>query len=295
MIPLDRPLPRLLCAADPAYPERFRDLGARAPDPLHALGDQPWPEAPLATVVGARAATRYGRRVTTRLVASLVASGVGVVSGLARGIDGAAHRAALARGGFTVAVLGVGIDQVYPPEHGSLYTQVAARGRVLSPWPPGWDVRPHQFPRRNQLLAALGDVTILVQADALSGSRHTVRAALGLGRTVWVVPWPLDHPAYEGNAQWVRAGRARILCAFADAATSAHQAFAERQRRRAAPLAEGEETRLLAALTRRPRALEELARECGLRVSAAAAAMTALELTGQVERLGSDRYRRRHR
>jgi DNA processing protein len=294
-MPLERPLARLLSAGDPAYPARFHDLGARAPDPLHALGDQPWPEVPLATVVGARRATRYGRRVTTRLVAALVASGVGVVSGLARGIDGAAHRAALARAGFTVAVLGVGIDQVYPPEHGSLYTAIAARGRVLSPWPPGWDVRPHQFPARNRLLAALGDVTILVQADARSGSRHTVSAALGLGRTVWVVPWPLGHPAYEGNAQWVRAGHVRVLSAFEDAAQCARAAFEVRPRQRETPQAPDDEARLLAALTRRPRALEDLARECGVRIGAAAAAMTALELSGRVERLGSDRYRRRHR
>lgn len=283
--------PRLVGADDPDYPDRLRDLGARAPDPVHALGDSSWPDIPLVTIVGARAASRYGLRVTERLVASLVASGIGVVSGLARGIDGAAHRAALARGGWTVAVLGVGIDQVYPPEHGSLYTRVAQSGRILSPWRAGETARAWRFPARNRVLAALGDVTIVVQADLRSGSGHTARAACALGREVWVAPWPLDHPSYAGNAHWARSGRARVLCAYEDAARNAHAAHAARSPRGAAPA--DDEGRLFAALTGRPRSIEQLARTSGLAIGTAAAALTALELAGRVERAGSDRYRRR--
>ncbi len=285
--------PRLIAADDPDYPERLRDLGARAPDPVHALGNSPWPEIPLATIVGARAASRYGLRVTEQLVASLVASGVGVVSGLSRGIDGAAHRAALARGGWTVAVLGVGIDQVYPPEHGSLYTRIARSGRILSPWPAGETVRAWRFPARNRVLAALGDVTIVVQADLKSGSGHTARAARAMGREVWVAPWPLDHPAWAGNAHWARGGHARVLCAFEDAARSARAAHGARTTPRAEPAPDADEGRLFAALSGRPRSLEQLARASGLAIGTAAAALTTLELAGRVERAGSDRYRRR--
>lgn len=285
------PVPRVLRRDDPDYPSRVHDLGARAPRELFALGERPWPDIPLATIVGARAASPYGRGVTARLVAHLVAAGVGVVSGLARGIDGAAHRATLARGGWTVAVLGVGIDQVYPPEHASLYTRVAAAGRILSPWAPGAPAKRHHFPARNRILAALGDVTILVQADARSGSRHTVQAALALGRGVLVVPWPLGHDAYEGNARWVRAGRARVLSALEDAAIAAREGFARRARARAMPATD--EARLLLALSSRPRGLEDLARACALTIGMAAAGLTALELQGRAERAGSDRYRLR--
>ncbi len=277
-------------AAD--YPVRVLDLGPRAPDPLFALGDSAWPAGPVATVVGARAETRYARRVTARIVAALVAGRVAVASGLARGVDASAHRAALARGGFTVAVLGVGIDQVYPPEHASLYTAIAGRGRVLSAWASGEGVRRGRFPARNQVLAALADVVIVTQADAHSGSRHTVRAALRLGRAVCVAPWPLGHPGYEGNAAWTRAapGRVRVLTAFDEAARVAWAAYDARPRQaQAEPLPE----RLFAATTRAPKDLASLARAVGAPVGEAAAALLALEIAGRVERVPGDRYRRR--
>jgi len=285
------------------YPPALLALGPRRPDPLFALGDAPWPAAPVATVVGARAQTRYARMACQRLVASLVAAGVSVASGLARGVDASAHRAALERGGFTVAVLGVGIDQVYPPEHASLYTAIARRGRILSPWPAGEGVRRGRFPARNRVLAALGDVTVLVQADAMSGSRHTVKAALALGRAVCVVPWPLGHAAYEGGARWVCAepGRVRVLTAFDEAARSAWNAYEARGRAfapaEAAPVSAAEplSVRLLAALGGAPRGLETLARAVAAPVGATSAALLALELEGRVERCHGDRYRRRPR
>jgi len=300
------PLPQPARELHPAlaeYPPSLFALGTRRPDPLFALGDTPWPPAPVATVVGARAETRYARKACERLVAALVAAGVSVASGLARGVDASAHRAALARGGFTVAVLGVGIDQVYPPEHASLYTAIARHGRILSPWPAGEGVRPGRFPARNRVLAALGDVTVLVQADARSGSRHTVKAALELGRTVCVVPWPLGHPAYDGGARWVRAepGRVRVLTAFDEAARAAWDARAARVRAAAPaadttpPGADALPARLLAALSGAPRGLETLARAAGAPVGQAAAALLALELAGRVERCHGDRYRRRPR
>ena len=298
------PTPRALRADDAAYPGALHDLGARRPDPLHALGETPWPPGPMATVVGARAVTGYARRITERIVAALVGAGVSVASGMARGVDAAAHRAALDRGGFTVAVLGVGIDQVYPPEHAGLYTRVARAGRILSPWAAGEGVRRGRFPARNRVLAALGDVVVLVQADARSGSRHTVRAALDLGRAVCVVPWPLGHAGYDGNAAWARAG-VRVLTAFEDAARLAREAHQQRRTRAAASpgapwgASSGatldESARLLAAASRRAQSLEDLARVTGLDVGAAAAALLLLELRGEIERVGGDRYRRRVR
>ena len=281
---------RALHPEDAEYPERLRDLARAAPDPLYALGDTPWPAGPLVTIVGARAATRYGRAAAARIAAQCAALGVGVVSGLALGIDGAAHRAVLARGGWTVAVLGGGIDRIYPPEHASLYTAIARAGRVLSPWRPGAAAARFRFPARNRVLAALGDVTVVVQADAGSGSRHTVRAALALGRPVRVVPWPLDHPGYAGNAACARDPRTAVLETAAEPARLAAEAWALR-RPRAGPA--DDRARLEHALAAGPRTLDGLARAAGLSIAAAARGATALEIAGRIERTGGDRYRSR--
>lgn len=298
----DRPSAARTVPADAdEYPPGLLGLGQRRPDPLWALGETSWPRAPIVTVVGARAETRYARHATERLVAALVSGGVGVASGLARGVDASAHRAALARGGFTVAVLGVGIDQVYPPEHASLYTAIAQCGRILSPWAAGEGVRRGRFPARNRLLAALADVVIVVQADAGSGSRHTVQAALDLGRAVGVVPWPLGHPAYEGGAGWARTapGRVRVLTSFDEPVRLAWAAYEAGPRGRQPGEKPGEAAdpllpeRLLAALTRAPKELDALARAVGAPVGEVAAALLALELEGRIERAHGDRYRRR--
>jgi len=273
---------------DAGYPARLLDLARAAPDPLYALGEAPWPDVPLVTIVGSRAATRYGRAAAGRIAARCAAQGVGVVSGLALGIDGAAHRAALARGGWTIAVLGGGIDRIYPPEHASLYTAIARSGRVLSPWQPGAMPMPFRFPARNRVLAALGDVTVVVQADARSGSRHTVRAALGLGRAVRIVPWPLDHPAYAGNAAWARERRCPVLVSGDEPARLAAETWAARRQGPA-----DDRARLEQALAAGPRTLDALARASGLPVAAAARAATALEIAGRIERTVGDRYRRR--
>jgi DNA processing protein len=282
------PLSRALEKTDPDYPDRLKDLAGDAPDPVHALGDTPWPPAPAVTIVGARSATRYGRAVAARVAARCALKGVTVVSGLALGIDGAAHRAALARAAFTVAVLGTGIDRPYPPEHASLYTAIARTGRVLSPWPGQAHPMPYRFPARNRALAALGDVTVVVQADARSGSRHTALAALALGRIVRVAPWPLDHAAYAGNAEWARDPRVRVL---ADADEAPELARAEFAKRAPGEAPRDDADRLALALTRRAKPLEELARSAGLAAPAAAAAATALEIAGRIERAACDRWR----
>jgi len=282
------PHSRELKIDDPEYPDRLRDLEGDAPDPLHALGDTPWPGAPSVTIVGARAATRYGRAVAARIAARCAVRGVTVVSGLALGIDAAAHRAALAREGFTVAVLGTGIDRAYPPEHASLYTAIARSGRVLSPWAGLATPMPYRFPSRNRALAALGDVTVVVQADAKSGSRHTGLAALALGRAVRVAPWPLDHAAYAGNAAWTRDPRVRVLTDADEAADLALAAYAQHHKGEAP---RGDADRLALALTKRAKPLAELARNAGLSAASAAAAATALEIAGRIERASCDRWK----
>jgi len=240
---------------------------------------------PAVAVVGARAATPYALRVAFDVAHACAAAGVCVVSGLARGVDAAAHEGALAGGGSTIAVLGTGIDVVYPPEHEALYAAVREQGTLVSMLPAGAPPRRGHFPARNRVLAALSDGVVLVQADTSSGAHHTVRATLAGGAWVKVAPWPLDDARFAGNAAWLARRDARVT-PLLDAADAARQA-----RRAADGAAATTPAALLrAALGAGASTLDELARRAGLDAATAAVAALELELAGEARRLPGDRY-----
>jgi DNA processing protein len=267
---------------------------------LFLRGEGPWPARPAVAVVGARAAAPYALRVAGDVAAACARAGVTVVSGLARGVDAAAHGAALAHGGRTIAVLGTGVDTIYPPEHRRLYTAIRARGRLVSALAPGAPPRRAHFPSRNRLMAALVEGVVLVQADAASGTRHTVRAVLRAGGWVLVAPWPLDDLRFAGNAGWIAASSRDARGPARVAVLTDPSAPARRALEAPAPPAHGDpaasglgpDQRLLAACGPRPRPLDALARAAGLDVAAAASAALRLELSGALERAPGDRYRR---
>jgi DNA processing protein len=199
--------------ADPAWPEA---AFAGLPDPplaLYVRGPAPLARSPSAAVVGSRAAGGYGRRVAEALGEGLARAGVRVVSGLAAGIDEAAHRGALAagpRGAGTVAVLGRGLDVTYPPEHGDLQEAIAASGLLVSEHPPGTPPHPGHFPRRNRLVAALSDVVVVAEARARSGALLTAGRALELGREVMAVPGPVTRDEHRGCHRLLKRGEAAL-------------------------------------------------------------------------------------
>jgi DNA processing protein len=158
------------------------------------------------TIVGSRRASAYALRVATQLGRDLALAGFTVVSGLALGIDAAAHRGALAAGGAPVAVLANGPDVVYPPVHRELYEQVGARGALISEYPPGTQARKHQFPDRDRIMAALGKAVVIVEAALPSGSLITADAAGKLGREVGAVPGQVGARNAEGTNQLLREG-----------------------------------------------------------------------------------------
>jgi DNA processing protein len=173
---------------DPRYPSPL----AAIPDPPVVLWTRGAPEAlgraATVAIVGSRAASAYALEVAGRLAGDLAAHGVVVVSGLARGVDGAAHRGCLAAGGTTVAVLGSGIDRIYPPEHAGLAQQAAAAGVVISELPPGTAPLPEYFPQRNRIISGLSQAVVVVEASEKSGSLITARCGLEQGREVMAVP-----------------------------------------------------------------------------------------------------------
>jgi DNA processing protein len=185
---------RFLTDRDPGFPPELCVI----PDPpasLFVRGD-PFrdPGLPRIGIVGSRAASPAGREIARSLARDLALSGAIVVSGLARGIDGEAHRGALAAGGTTVAVLGTGVDLPYPPEHADLHREISRHGGLVSEFPSGTPPLPLHFPRRNRILAGLSDVIVIVEGRERSGARSTVDHALDQGKEVLAVPRDILHP-----------------------------------------------------------------------------------------------------
>ena len=197
------------------YPARLKQI-ADAPPVLYYLGQLlPGDECSVA-IVGTRRPTAYGREAALALGRDLAAAGVTVVSGLALGIDGAAHRAALGvDGGRTVAVVAGGLDRVYPREHAGLFRQIRGRGAVVSEHPPGVRPDPRNFPRRNRLISGMTLGTVVVEADEGSGARWTVYQALEQNREVFCVPGSIFSPASRFTNRMIKEG-AKLVADYSD-------------------------------------------------------------------------------
>jgi DNA processing protein len=279
---------RLLVAGTPPYPESLLDLGD-APPVLFSLGDAAVLRAPVVAVVGTRRPTRYGERVARELVDALARSGATVVSGLAVGIDGIAHRTALDANGRTVAVLGTGADVAYPAAHTALHREVVERGLVLSEHPPGERATAGSFPRRNRIIAALASVTIVVEAGARSGALITAGHALDLGRTVAAVPGAIDSPQSAGTNELLRDGAA-VIASVADAIALAGTTPPAAAPRRSLT---ADEQVVWDALAPGAADLDVLAARTRLPAARCLAAVTTLELDGAVECALTGEVRRR--
>lgn len=278
----------------PAYPALLRHIHD-PPAILYLRGRLPAGDA--LAVVGARRASQAGRRLTEELCRTLVDQGLVVVSGLARGIDTAAHRGALAGGGPTVGVLGCGIDQVYPPENTDLFEQVLANGALLSEYPPGTLPLPGHFPGRNRIISGLSRGVLVVEAAEGSGSLITVDFALEQGREVFAVPGAV-HASTSGGVN-------RLLKDGAHLVTEAADILAVLAPGR--PLATGSEPESFAAgldprarkvyreLSLEPMHIDELTGKSGLTPMEVSTILLDLELQGGVEQLPGMRYvRSRH-
>ncbi|MEP7346832.1 MAG: DNA-processing protein DprA, partial [Gemmatimonadaceae bacterium] len=195
----------LLVQGEAAYPPALLDL-EDAPPYLFSLGAASWLATPMISIVGTREATSYGERTARRFASELSDAGITVVSGLARGIDVAAHRGALDKTGATIAVLAGGADLPTPPRHRALHETIVARGLIVAERPCGTAPRPGSFPRRNRLIAALGAATVVVEAGVKSGARITADLAIALGRPVGAVPGDIESPVSVGTNILIRDG-----------------------------------------------------------------------------------------
>jgi DNA processing protein len=308
----------LLTLADPAYPPRLFST----PDPpplLYVQGRVPLLHERSIAVVGSRSATPQALEDAARFARAFAASGVAVVSGLALGVDGAAHRGALDEAGATVAVVGTGIDLVYPPAHRALAAQIAERGAIVSEWPLGTPARSANFPQRNRVIAALVEGVLVVEAAMRSGSLITARLANEMGRDVFALPGSIHAPLTRGCHQLIKQGAQlvetpeEVLESLGSLAPAPRPKRAARDNPRAqaqlplpvsvaapvarphAPTARGaseppasldpEARRLLDALGHAPATLEILAQRTDMAEATLQAILLQLELAGYINTL----------
>lgn len=309
---LARPGHALLTCDGEDFPSLLQESPS-APAALFVVGDIGLLWRPQVAIVGSRNASQGGLATATSFARALAAAGFVVTSGLAEGIDGAAHAAALDAGGTTIAVLGTGPDLVYPPRHRELAARIATHGAVVSEFPPGTPGHPTHFPRRNRIIAGLALGTLVVEASLRSGSLITARLATEAGREVFAIPGSIHNPLARGCHRLIRDGaklvetveevaaelaplaqdlgaRLRERLAAMPAADSATGAIAPAP---AAPPRDPDYERLLAALGHDALGIDQLAARTGLAVAALSSMLLMLELEGVVVAAGGGAYARR--
>lgn len=295
---------RLLPLGTPDYPVALAGV-EDAPHLLYCRGEVRLADANAVAIVGSRKCTPYGRRMAERIAGGLARAGVCVVSGLARGIDGAAHRAALSAGGRTLAVLANGLSRVYPPEHAELAVEVAAAGALLTESPMGMGPQAGLFPARNRVISGLSRVVLVVEAPEQSGALITATHAGEQGRTVMAVPGPADAETSGGCNALIRDGA--VLCrglddvleelhgvsVMAQGGPQAAAAAAVAPAPAGPPpgLDEGQ-LRVWEFLADGPRTMDEMAQQLGLAVPPLSAALMMMEMKKAVRRLPGNRYER---
>jgi DNA processing protein len=277
---------QLLVPGDLEWPLAVDDLGPHRPHLLWVRGAVSLLARPSVAIVGARAATGYGEHVAMELAAGLAGREVAVVSGGAYGIDGMAHRAALASGGATIAALAGGIDRLYPSGHEALLTRIAQQGALVSEVPCGTSPTKWRFLQRNRLIAALARATIVVEAGYRSGALNTARHADSLSRDVGVIPGPITSAASAGCHRLLRSGGAQCVTSVPEVMELAFGADAVLDVDAPTPSGAAREpavhTRVVDALRpRRAQGVAELARVIGEEESRVRAALGSLELEGR--------------
>jgi len=282
---------RLVVLGDGDYPAL---LAAVADAPLALYVQGRLAELPGVAIVGSRAPTAYGSRAARRLSSDLARRGAAVVSGLARGVDAAAHQAALEAGGATWAVLGSGLGEVYPPENRDLARLIVEKGgAILSEYPCPTAPAPALFPRRNRIVAALSWATVVVEGRANSGALLTAKNALDYGREVLAVPGPIDSPLSEAPLRLIRDG-ARLAASAEDilAALPPGQFLKSVSQVQAAapPVLEADEERVMGVLGGESLSLEELGRQTGLDMGRLSLIMFGLEIKDLVTSAPGQRY-----
>jgi DNA processing protein len=202
---------KVIIPCEHGFPERLCET-YDPPALLFAMGEVPPEDCPWVAVVGSRKASNYGKWAAERIGEELARRGIAVISGAAYGVDGHAHLGCLKAGGLTVAVLGCGIDRIYPPGHARLLERIVAQGCVLSEYPPGCDPLPWRFPHRNRIIAGIAHAVVVVEASERSGALITANFAIEEGREVLAVPGPITSALSQGTNALIQKGAKLVSC-----------------------------------------------------------------------------------
>jgi DNA processing protein len=282
---------RYLRSADAGYPRLLAEIPD--PPPLFWRG-VPWVEKPAVAIVGSRDATPYGRTIATELAEELAHLGLVIVSGLARGIDAAAHRGCLAAGGQTLAVLGCGLNVHYPPEHTDLAEEIARTGALISELPPSAPPRAAHFPARNRIISGLSLGVIVVEAAERSGALITARLAGEQGREVFAVPGSLRSSQSAGAHRLIQDG-AKLVRDVSDILVElrlplpAGPALTRAGAGARAPFGDDRDAQVLRAVRDNPMHVDTLARACAIPHADLLHRLTLLEIGGYIMRLDDQR------
>ena len=279
----------LVTLADADYPKALLEI-ADPPPLLYAKGNLALLNKLSIAIVGSRNASVQGEKNAEAFAQGLAEHGLCIVSGLALGIDGAAHRGALKAKGNTIAVVGTGLDMVYPAQHRDLAHQIASSGLILSEFPLGTLSKPQNFPRRNRLISGLSLGCLVVEANLKSGSQITARLSAEQGREVFAIPGSIHSPLAKGCHQLIKQG-AKLVDSLQDIVEELNLSKAV-----SAPLAEAnsptnqDQERLLEAMGYEPISIETLVQLTGLTVSTLSSMLTLLELEGRITGLAGGQY-----
>ncbi|MEQ1794171.1 MAG: DNA-processing protein DprA [Nitrospira sp.] len=290
----------VITLADPPYPKRLKAI--HDPPPLlYYTGSFQEQDGMAVAIVGGRSATPAGRAITEEIALELARGGWTIISGMARGIDAAAHRGAIAGQGRTIAVLGCGVDQTYPPEHDELRRQIEAHGAVLAELPVGSSPQSHHFPRRNRIISGLSVGVLVAEAAMNSGSLITAKLALEQGREVFALPGSVKEARCRGSNGLIKDGAKLVDCA-ADMIEELLPQVEPTLRASAmvgamtAPVREGlgpDEQRIFDVLSHEAQSIDAVIEQAGLSAAQVSATMLALELRGYVRQLPGPQYLRR--
>jgi DNA processing protein len=280
---------RILTWKDGEYPPHLKEI-EQPPPVLYVRGDITLEDQWAVAIVGTRQVTAYGRQVTEELTSALVHNGVTVISGLARGVDAVAHNAALKAGGRTLAVLGSGVDKIYPPEHRQMADKILAQGALISDYAPGTPPESTNFPPRNRIISGLSMAVVVVEAGETSGALITADFAVEQGREVFAVPGNIMAPQSKGCNRLIANG-ARPMLKAEDVleALDLTRNIERREIRRAVP-SDATEAALLEMLDLEPLHVDDIRAQSGLPIEKITSALTMMELKGMVRQVGKMNY-----
>jgi DNA processing protein len=287
---LERRKVKVLTCDDPSYPPRLREI-YDYPPVLYVRGELPTQDAHYLAVVGTRRPTIYGRQVAEEIVADLARNNIAIVSGLARGIDTVAHRAALDSGGKTIAVFGCGLDVIYPAENARLVQAIIEHGALVSEYPLGIRPRAENFPLRNRIMSGLSLGVLVVEARERSGALITAFQALTQNREVFAIPGSILSPTSKGTNRLIQEG-AKLVSNCADILEELNLSIVAPQQleiKEFLPENEAEAT-VIKQLTTAPTHIDEICRLSGLPIAEVSSTLAILELKGIAKHIGNMNY-----